>query len=140
MALSSEEDNFLEAAVAAIPKISELIAAMAAEDRAEALDTAERRFLQTAEDVGCTGPAARDWTNAVMRILQDRVKEHESAKHKLKKLYDELSAEAADYAQPSIGVTAERSGVVAHIVRSELFQAMRAFFKMAFQADDPGQR
>ena len=53
MAVSSQEDEFLEAAVAAIPRIAELIAALPSEDRAGALEVAERRFLQSAEEFGC---------------------------------------------------------------------------------------
>ena len=53
MAVSSQEDEFLEAAVAAIPRIAELIAALPSEGRAGALEVAERRFLQSAEEFGC---------------------------------------------------------------------------------------
>ena len=41
MAVSFQEDEFLEAAVAAIPRIAELIAALPSEDRAGALEMAE---------------------------------------------------------------------------------------------------
>ena len=40
MAVSSQEDEFSEAAVAAIPRIAELIAALPSEDRAGALEVA----------------------------------------------------------------------------------------------------
>lgn len=53
MAVSSQEDEFLEAAVAAIPRIAELIAALPSEDRAGALEVAGRRFLQSAGEFGC---------------------------------------------------------------------------------------
>ena len=53
MAVSSQEDEFLEAAVAAIPRIAELIAALPSEERAGALEVADRRFLQSAEEFGC---------------------------------------------------------------------------------------
>jgi len=90
MAVSSQENEFLEAGVAAIPKIAKLIAAMPSEDRVGALEVAERRLLRTAEEFGCVESAARNWTAAVMRILQDRVEELVSAKQKLKALYEEL--------------------------------------------------
>ena len=71
---------FLEAAVAAIPKIAELIAALPSEDRAGALEVAERRFVRTAEGFGCAKSGSRDWTAAGMRILQERVQELVSIK------------------------------------------------------------
>ena len=49
MAVSSQEDEFLEAAVAAIPRIAELIAALPSEERAGALEVADRQFLQSAK-------------------------------------------------------------------------------------------
>jgi hypothetical protein len=45
MTLGSEEENFLEVAVAAIPRISERISAFPAEHRAGALEVAERRYM-----------------------------------------------------------------------------------------------
>ena len=95
MAISFQEDEFLEAAVAAIPRIAELIAALPSEDRAGALEMAESRFLQSAEEFGCAESGSRDWTAAVMRILQDRVEELVSIKQKLKRLHEELSVEEA---------------------------------------------
>ena len=59
MAVSSQEDEFLEAAVAAIPRIAELIAALPSEDRAGALEVAERQFLQSAEEFGCANRGLR---------------------------------------------------------------------------------
>jgi len=41
-------------AVAAIPRVAELILAFPPDDRAGALQTAERRFLAAALDYGCT--------------------------------------------------------------------------------------
>ena len=45
-------DEVLQAAMAGIPKIAEAIAAIPAENRARAFDAAERRYLQTALDIG----------------------------------------------------------------------------------------
>ena len=95
MAVSSQEDEFLGAAVAAIPRIAELITALPSEERAGALEVAERRFLQSAEEFGCAEAGSRDWTAAVMRVLQDRVDELVSIKQKLKRLHEELSVEEA---------------------------------------------
>ena len=90
MAVSSQEDEFLEAAVAAIPRIAELIAALPSEERAGALEVAERQFLQSAEEFGCAESGSRDWTAAVMRILRSRLEDHVLVKRKLKALYEEL--------------------------------------------------
>ena len=95
MAISSQEDEFLGAAVAAIPRIAELITALPSEERAGALEVAERRFLQSAEEFGCAEAGSRDWTAAVMRVLQDRVEELVSIKQKLKRPHEELGVEKA---------------------------------------------
>jgi hypothetical protein len=70
MALRLEEDEFLKVAVAAVPRIAEIIAAFRAEDRAGALVLAERRYMQAARDFGCTEVAAEGWVAAVMRSLR----------------------------------------------------------------------
>ena len=95
MAISSQENQFLEIAVAAIPKIAELIAALPSEERAGALEVTERRFLRSAKEFGCAESGSQNWTAAVMRILQDRVEELVSIKQKLKRLHEELSVEEA---------------------------------------------
>jgi hypothetical protein len=140
MAFSSEEDKFLDVVVAAIPKIAELIAAMPAEDRAGALEVAERRFLQTAEDFGCAKSASQEWATAVTRILRDRVKEQEAGKQKLKGLYEELSGETFGHAQTTTREITEGGNAASSGQGSKLLQAIRALLKMAFQDDDPGQR
>ena len=94
MAISLQDNEFLETAVAAIPKIVDFIAAMPSEDRAGALDMAERRFLRTAEEFGCAESASRNWTDAVMRILRERLEDHVLVKRKLKSLQEELTADA----------------------------------------------
>ena len=90
MAVSSQESEFLETAVAAIPKIVDLIAALPFPDRAEALELAERKFLRSAEEYGCAESESRHWAAAVMRILRERVEELVLAKQKLQALYEEL--------------------------------------------------
>ena len=61
MPLSSEEDEFLEVASAALPRIIELIATFPIEDRTGAFEVAERRYIQAARDFGCSGEAATRW-------------------------------------------------------------------------------
>ena len=73
MTLGSEEENFLEVAVAAIPRISEIIAAFPAEHRAGALEVAERRYLEAARDFGCTELAAGTRVSEVMHGLRTQV-------------------------------------------------------------------
>ena len=50
----SEEKNFLGVAVAAIPRVTEIIAAYPAEYRSGALETAERCYMEAAREFGCT--------------------------------------------------------------------------------------
>jgi hypothetical protein len=54
MTTTAEEKAFLRVAVAAIPRIAEIIRGFPPNDRAGALETAERRFLAAALDYGCT--------------------------------------------------------------------------------------
>jgi hypothetical protein len=58
MPLSSEEDEFLEVASVALPRIIEIIATFLAEHRAGAFEVAERRYMQAAREFGCTEEAA----------------------------------------------------------------------------------
>ena len=51
MPLSKEVDNFVKAASASLPRVSEIIAAFSVEDRAGAFELAERRYEQAARDV-----------------------------------------------------------------------------------------
>ena len=51
MPLSAEVDEFVKAASASLPRVSEIIAALPDEDRAGAFEFAERRYAQAA----CTG-------------------------------------------------------------------------------------
>ena len=74
MPLSSEEDEFLEVASAALPRISEIIASFPDEHRAGAFEVAERRYMQAARDFQCTDEAATRWVAAIMRKLRTLVK------------------------------------------------------------------
>jgi hypothetical protein len=70
MTPSSEEDEFLRVALAAIPRITEMIAAFPAEHRAGALEVAKRRYMQAAAEFGCTTADSEREVDAVMRELQ----------------------------------------------------------------------
>jgi hypothetical protein len=56
---TAEEKAFISVAVTAIPRVAEIILEFPPDDRAGALETAERRFLAAALDYGCTEMAAR---------------------------------------------------------------------------------
>jgi DNA-directed RNA polymerase specialized sigma24 family protein len=73
MTLGSAEENFLEVAVAAIPRITEIITAFPAEHRTGALEVAERRYMEAARDFGCVEGAARSRVSEVMRNLRTQV-------------------------------------------------------------------
>ena len=73
MALSSQEDEFVEMASAALPRIVEIIAAFSTEDRAGALEVAERRYTQAARGYGCTQAETERWVAAIMRKLRTGV-------------------------------------------------------------------
>ena len=70
---SSEEENFLQVAFAAVPRITEIIVAFPAEHRAGALEAAERRYTEAAQDFGCTEVAACTCVSDVMRDLRTQV-------------------------------------------------------------------
>jgi hypothetical protein len=86
MAPAAEEKAFLRSAVAAIPRIAEIVCAFPPEDRAGALETAERRFMETALKSGCTEVAARSRVSAVMGRLRRRVEEQRISEKKLRAL------------------------------------------------------
>jgi hypothetical protein len=60
-------------AVAAIPRVAEIILGYPPDDRAGALETAERRFLAAALDHGCTDIAARSRVSVVMSRLRSHL-------------------------------------------------------------------
>lgn len=51
MASISEQEEILEAAVAGIPRVAEVVASIPEEDREMAFEAAERSYLQTAHDL-----------------------------------------------------------------------------------------
>ena len=60
MASISEQEEILEAAVAGIPKVAEVVASIPEEDRETAFEAAERSYLQTAHDLYRAGGVARN--------------------------------------------------------------------------------
>src|ERR1700730_6153797 len=90
MTPSSEEDEFLRVALAALPRITELIAAFPAEHRAGALEVAKRRYMQAAAEFGCTTADSERAVDAVMRELQPQVEQQAISQGKLTSLLRRL--------------------------------------------------
>ena len=78
MASSSEE--VLEAAVAGIPRVAQAIAEIPTEDRAKALEAAERSYRQTVRELGYEEGLVQSWVSAVMLRLQTEVRNQELTK------------------------------------------------------------
>jgi hypothetical protein len=66
-----EVDEALAAAVAGIPRVAEVIAAIPPEDRLRALNAAEKSYLQTAQALGYEGAGADQWATTVMSRLRN---------------------------------------------------------------------
>jgi hypothetical protein len=75
VAATFEGQDELEAVVAGIPTMADIIAAMPDGQRAIALDALEHHYLQTAQNLGCTEGPARTWTSAVMLLLRERMEQ-----------------------------------------------------------------
>ena len=82
--LRTAKDKFLNVALAAIPRISEIIAAYPAEHRAGALKVAARRYRRAARDFGCTNEDSEGSVDAVMRTLRVQVEKHVIVQGKLR--------------------------------------------------------
>jgi DNA-directed RNA polymerase specialized sigma24 family protein len=91
MAPADEEKAFLRSAVAAIPRIAEIICGLPPDDRAGALETAERHFMEAALEFGCTEIAARSRVSAVMARLRGRMEEQRISEKKLQALLHRLT-------------------------------------------------
>ena len=91
MTPTAEEKAFLKVAVAAIPRVTEIILSFPPDDRAGALQTAERRFLAAALDYGCTEVSARSRVSAVMRRLRRRLERQQASERNLKVLLQRLT-------------------------------------------------
>ena len=94
MTSTAEEKAFLRVAVAAIPRVTEIILGFPPDDRAGALETAERRFLAAALDYGCTEITAQSRVSAVMRRLRSRLERQEASERNLQELLQRLTERA----------------------------------------------
>jgi hypothetical protein len=87
MTSTAEEKAFLRVAVAAIPRV----AAFPPDDRAGALEAAERSFLAAALDYGYTDISARSRVSAIMRRLRGRLERQQASEKKLQALLHRLT-------------------------------------------------
>ena len=78
MASNSESEQILEMAIAGISRVAQAIAAMPAEDRARALEAAERSYCQTALDLGYGEAQAESWAAALMFRLRAEIEKQKS--------------------------------------------------------------
>jgi hypothetical protein len=88
---SAEEKAFLKVAVAAIPRVAEIIWGFPPDDRAGALERAEQCFLATALEYGCTEITAQSRVSAVMRRLRSRLERQQASEKKLQALLHRLT-------------------------------------------------
>jgi hypothetical protein len=86
MTSTAEEKAFLRAAVAAIPRVTEIIKGFAPDHQAGALEAAERSFLAAALDYGCTEIAAQSRVSVLMRRLRGRLESQQASEKKLQAL------------------------------------------------------
>jgi hypothetical protein len=91
MTSTPEEKAFLRVAVAAIPRVTEIIQGFPPDDRVGALETVERCFLAAALDYGCTEIAAQSRVSAVMRRLRSRLERQQASEKKLQALLHSLT-------------------------------------------------
>ena len=91
MASTVEEKAFLRAAVSALPRVTEIIQGFKPDDRAGALETAERRFILAALDFGCSQITAQSRVSAIMRRLRGRLARQAAGEEKLKALLHKLT-------------------------------------------------
>ena len=75
-----EEKAFLSAAVAALPRIAEIISDYAPDEQAGALEVAERRFIEAAQDYGCIEIAAQSRVSILMKRLRRQVRDEAQTK------------------------------------------------------------
>ena len=75
MVSSSENEEILKGAVSGIARVALAIAAIPTEHRKQALQAAERSYLQTTIALGYGEAAARKWVSAVMLRLRVEVED-----------------------------------------------------------------
>ena len=91
MTSTSEEKVFLRVAVAAIPRVTEIIQGFPPDDQAGALEAAEQSFLAAALDYGCTEIAAQSRVSVLMQRLRSRLERQQAGEKKLRALLHKLT-------------------------------------------------
>ena len=92
MTPSSEENEFLRVAFAAIPRITEMIAAFSCRASCRCVGVARRRYMLAAQDFGCTTADAERSVDGVMRELQAKVEQQAVLQGKLTGLLRKLTS------------------------------------------------
>jgi dihydrodipicolinate synthase/N-acetylneuraminate lyase len=75
MMSNSEREEILEATIAGMPRVAQVIAAIPAKHRGNALEAAEQSYLQSVQDLGYAEAATRKWVSAVMFQLLEKMEE-----------------------------------------------------------------
>jgi DNA-directed RNA polymerase specialized sigma24 family protein len=91
MTPSSEEDEFLRVALAAVPRITEIIATFPAEYRVGGLEVAKWRYMQAAKDYGCTEAECERSVDAAMQKLRAEVERQAIVQGRLTSLLHKLT-------------------------------------------------
>ena len=91
MTSTAEEKAFLRMAIAAIPRVTEMIQGFPSDDQAGALETAERCFIAAALDHGCAQTTGQSRVSAVMRRLRSRLERQQATEKKLQALLHRLT-------------------------------------------------
>jgi hypothetical protein len=72
---SEKSDEVLRSALAGVPRVATVIAYMPPQDRKRAFTAAKQSYERTAQKLGYTRAAARQWASAVLRRLKEEVAE-----------------------------------------------------------------
>jgi hypothetical protein len=68
-ALNMEHHEVFDAAIAGIPRVAEMIAAVPLEQRTKALGAAQQSYQRTAKDLGYDDTDAQQWASELMSQL-----------------------------------------------------------------------
>ena len=72
---SEKSDEVLRSALAGVPRVATVIAYMPPQDRKRAFTAAQQSYERTAQELGYTRAAARQWASTVLRRLKEEVAE-----------------------------------------------------------------
>jgi hypothetical protein len=72
---SEKSDEVLRSALAGVPRIATVIAYMPPQDRQRAFTAAQKSYERTAQNLGYTRAAARQWAFTVLSRLKEEVAE-----------------------------------------------------------------